>query len=378
MKPMFISDKIPDSKPSLQKTSILPTNNFKRAEIACKYDENEDDKGSENCRIKLNFVWNNYKLQPAKDTDTPRSSMSEASQSDASKSDNEVQAPHAFQETMKSNICEISVARWIDYSHKYGIAYQLSNGWLGVLFNDDTKIVNNPKYDKIHYFNALDMLIYDWDGFSEKSVHEFGTDLRKKIKILNYMKKILLSKDVSFSLTWNNNLAASDTVVIMKKWSKVGNKIIFKLNSKWMQIIRGDKSEILLKYDTGAATYYKSVNEVSSLILPENVKQLMFSSGVSLNKKIEAIESLFVKKETDYSHKNIIADWENRTPWTIPSTPENRNEKSTKGFTLDQNYDSTPRFRKSRYRTIKPLNSHQSTAITPFKNLNRYDFVFTI
>ena len=93
-------------------------NNFNRAEIAYKHDENEDDKGSENCRIKLNFAWNNYKLQLAKDTDTPRSSMSEASQSDASKSDNEVQALHAFQETMKFNIWEISVARWIDYSDK--------------------------------------------------------------------------------------------------------------------------------------------------------------------------------------------------------------------------------------------------------------------
>lgn len=297
--------------------------------------------------------------------------MSEASQSEASKRDIQEQPPQAYQETMKSNICETSVAKWVDYSHKYGIAYQLSNGCLGVLFNDDTKIVNNPKYDKIHYFNALDMLIYDCDGFSEKSVHEFGTDLRKKVKILNYMKKILSSKDVSVSLTSNNNLAPNDTVVIMKKWSKVGNKTIFKLNSKCMQIIRGDKSEILLKYDTGAATYYKSAHEINSLVLPENIKQLMFSSGVSLNKKIEAIESLFTKKEVDYSQKNVAFEFESKAPCMIPSTPENRIEKSTKGFTCDQNLDSTPRFRNSRYRTTKLLNSYQSTAMTPFKNIHR-------
>ena len=371
MKPVFISDKSPEPRSSTLKDNQFNTI-VKFSQKATKdEDEDEDDKESDHFRIKLNMGLTHNKLQPAKDTDTPRSNLSEASQSDASKWDTQYKSPPIIQETMKSNIWEISVAKWVDYSHKYGIAYQLSNGCLGVLYNDDTKIINNPKYNKIHYFNALDMLIYDCDGFSEKSIHEFGNDLRKKVKILNYMKKILSSKEVNISLTWNNNITVNDTVVMMKKWSKVGNKLIFKLNSKWMQIIRGDKSEILLKYDTGAATFYKSQNEINSLVLPENIKQLMFTGSTSLNKKIEAIESLFTKKEVDYSNRIVTSDRELKNPLTVLSTPDNRIEKSTKGFTSEHNFDSTPRFRKSRYRTIKPLNSHQSVTLTPFKKFNR-------
>ena len=35
----------------------------------------------------------------------------------------------------------IFVKKWIDYSHKYGYAYQLSSGIVGMYFNDSTKIV---------------------------------------------------------------------------------------------------------------------------------------------------------------------------------------------------------------------------------------------
>lgn len=34
-----------------------------------------------------------------------------------------------------------AVVKWIDYSLKYGLAYKLSNGTYGVLFNDNTKMV---------------------------------------------------------------------------------------------------------------------------------------------------------------------------------------------------------------------------------------------
>jgi hypothetical protein len=32
------------------------------------------------------------------------------------------------------------VNKWIDYSSKYGLGYQLSNGVIGVHFNDNTKM----------------------------------------------------------------------------------------------------------------------------------------------------------------------------------------------------------------------------------------------
>ena len=42
------------------------------------------------------------------------------------------------------NLAEVSVKKWIDYSSKYGLGYILSNGHIGVYFNDSTKIIYRP------------------------------------------------------------------------------------------------------------------------------------------------------------------------------------------------------------------------------------------
>ena len=34
--------------------------------------------------------------------------------------------------------------KWVDYSSKYGLGYLLSNGAVGVYFNDSTKIAASP------------------------------------------------------------------------------------------------------------------------------------------------------------------------------------------------------------------------------------------
>merc|ERR1719155_188936 len=39
---------------------------------------------------------------------------------------------------------ELWVVKWVDYSSKYGVGYILSDGSIGVYFNDSTKIILVP------------------------------------------------------------------------------------------------------------------------------------------------------------------------------------------------------------------------------------------
>ena len=41
----------------------------------------------------------------------------------------------------ESHVSSIWVARWVDYSSKYGLGYQLTDGTIGVFFNDLTSLV---------------------------------------------------------------------------------------------------------------------------------------------------------------------------------------------------------------------------------------------
>lgn len=44
------------------------------------------------------------------------------------------------------------VTKWVNYSEKYGIGYILSNGSIGVYFNDLTKLVLDPNNYHVDYF----------------------------------------------------------------------------------------------------------------------------------------------------------------------------------------------------------------------------------
>lgn len=43
--------------------------------------------------------------------------------------------------TPQEKVEEVLIVKWVDFTTKYGLGYQLSNGCFGVLFNDSTKII---------------------------------------------------------------------------------------------------------------------------------------------------------------------------------------------------------------------------------------------
>lgn len=35
------------------------------------------------------------------------------------------------------------ITQWVDFSSKFGVAYMLSNNYVGMIFNDKTKLLQN-------------------------------------------------------------------------------------------------------------------------------------------------------------------------------------------------------------------------------------------
>ena len=220
--------------------------------------------------------------------DTPRSATSEVSQSqDEIKPEPKVKkSPEKCQDDC-DNFQYVTVTKWVDYSHKYGVGYYLSNNTVGVVFNDDTKMTHNLKSDRLHYFNSMDLLTHSIDKFSKQAMSEKDRDLKKKVKILNYLKKVLTNGDAKCSITKARASEFDQTAIFIKKWSYIDNKLVFKMNLKIMHIILSPDREILLKYDTGIATYFSKQEAPITLNLPEDLKLTIFSNTTSLGYKIE-------------------------------------------------------------------------------------------
>ena len=46
---------------------------------------------------------------------------------------------------------DVWVTNWVDYSTKYGLGYLLSNGAVGVFYNDSSKIISHEDGDQFEY-----------------------------------------------------------------------------------------------------------------------------------------------------------------------------------------------------------------------------------
>ncbi|KAI6184696.1 Serine/threonine-protein kinase PLK [Aphelenchoides bicaudatus] len=76
------------------------------------------------------------------------------------------------------------VAKWVDYSNKYGLSYQLSDDSVGVIFNDGTKILVDPTGVHVQYMDAA-------GSESFFKIESPPNELDKKFKLLSYFRSYM-------------------------------------------------------------------------------------------------------------------------------------------------------------------------------------------
>lgn len=89
----------------------------------------------------------------------------------------------------------VYIISWVDYSNRYGFAYQFSNGSIGVLFNDESLAVLSPNCKIIDYRESPAVRS---DMEFVRCLYEEGKDYvpEKKFKLLSYFKEYLESRSI--------------------------------------------------------------------------------------------------------------------------------------------------------------------------------------
>ncbi|XP_076123361.1 serine/threonine-protein kinase PLK1 isoform X2 [Alosa pseudoharengus] len=76
------------------------------------------------------------------------------------------------------------ISKWVDYSDKYGLGYQLCDNSVGVLFNDSTRLVLYDDGDTLQYIDRNSAESY-------LSVRSYPSPLAKKITLLKYFRNYM-------------------------------------------------------------------------------------------------------------------------------------------------------------------------------------------
>uniref|UniRef100_A0A0N4ZEJ9 Serine/threonine-protein kinase PLK n=1 Tax=Parastrongyloides trichosuri TaxID=131310 RepID=A0A0N4ZEJ9_PARTI len=121
------------------------------------------------------------------------------------------------------------ISKWVDYSDKYGLGYQLSDNSVGVLFNDSTKLVLDAAGEQIQYCERNNSEHY----FTMK---EYPTSLEKKITLLKYFRRYMREHLVRAVTTAPREGDEFSRLPVLRTWFRTKAAIVLHLTNGTLQI----------------------------------------------------------------------------------------------------------------------------------------------
>ncbi|XP_060561432.1 serine/threonine-protein kinase PLK1-like [Ruditapes philippinarum] len=148
------------------------------------------------------------------------------------------------------------VSKWVDYSDKYGLGYQLCDNSVGVLFNDSTRLILLANGDNIQYIERDST-----EHFHTLKV--FPESLTKKVTLLkyfrNYMSEHLLKAGANITPRETDDMVR---LPFLKTWFRTRSAIVLHLSNGTLQInFFQDHTKIILCPLMQAVTYIDEKRE---------------------------------------------------------------------------------------------------------------------
>ena len=132
------------------------------------------------------------------------------------------------------------VSKWVDYSDKYGFGYSLNDDSIGVVFNDQTKLLLLADGVNIHYIDNESREYY-------YTINEFPLTLDKKVMLLNHFRKYM---KVNLKAGANTEPLEEDQlsrIPALKTWFRTSKAVVMLLTNGTMQInLLNDHTKIIL------------------------------------------------------------------------------------------------------------------------------------
>jgi len=150
----------------------------------------------------------------------------------------------------------IFVAKWVDYSNKFGFGYQLSNKAVGLQFTDTTKIMCTADRSLVEF---LDMKGKPFTFPLKGPIPCQSKDLKLRVGVLecviNYMENNL--HDASSSLQGRSCVTTTGKTLIpqMKKWNRRRDSVSMELNNHTIQVNHIEEHVKVVASESGGDVY---------------------------------------------------------------------------------------------------------------------------
>ncbi|KAH9478186.1 Serine/threonine-protein kinase plo1 [Psilocybe cubensis] len=139
---------------------------------------------------------------------------------------------------------KVFIVSWVDYCNKYGMGYALTDGSVGVHFNDSTTVVLSA--DKVHF----DYITSRRSGsiYVRKSytVEEYPEDLKSKVYLLKHFERYIMDR-LYGEYDWTfEDVGRERGMEWVQKYLRMKHVIVFKLSHDVLQFNFYDHSKLIL------------------------------------------------------------------------------------------------------------------------------------
>ena len=122
------------------------------------------------------------------------------------------------------------VSKWVDYSDKYGLGYQLCDDSVGVLFNDQTRILLGPDGQSMQYIDKNETEEFH-------TITNYPEEHNKKVVLLNYFRSYMSEHLLKAGGEMGEREIEDGTrLPHMRHWFRTRSAIVLHLSNGIMQI----------------------------------------------------------------------------------------------------------------------------------------------
>ena len=178
---------------------------------------------------------------------------------------------------------EVWIRKWVDYSSRYGLGYELNTGAVGVFFNDASKLVLSLEGHQFAYIEKLDrreeVLTY--------ALTDYPKALQKKVTLLQHFRSYLDSEAGERTTCEEES---EPKAVYVKKWMRTKHAALFRLSCKVVQVDFQDKTQIVLASAAKVVSYVDKTGTKTNYVLNSTLE----TANIALAKRLKYAKDLLV------------------------------------------------------------------------------------
>ncbi|KAL2915687.1 Cell cycle serine/threonine-protein kinase cdc5/MSD2 [Polyrhizophydium stewartii] len=162
---------------------------------------------------------------------------------------------------------DMFVTKWIDYSNKYGLGYQLRDGSVGVYFNDLTTIIlaaDNHHFEYLHYNRNGSRTVMHRDAYT---FDNFPESLNKKVTLLRHFRGYMRENLFRTFASNPDTAPRIESLDYLTKYLRTREGVFFRLSNNTLQLNLLDHTKLIVSGQGRYLTYIDSNREMQTQTL---------------------------------------------------------------------------------------------------------------